>query len=299
MMPDTLMKDPDRETAAMLTPLYQMHYEPIVRRALEEDLGRAGDLTTDSIVPSHRRASGRIVARQAGCVAGIEVAALAFTLLDPTVFVRTERPDGSEVQAGETLAVVEGPARAMLTGERTALNLLGRMCGIASTTRRLVGAVGVNPARIVCTRKTAPGLRLLDKYAVRAGGGANHRFGLDDAVLIKDNHLAIAGSIAVAVTRVRDRLGHLVKIEVEVDTLDQLDELLSLGVDAVLLDNMAPATLTEAVTRVGGRMMTEASGGITPETVAAVAATGVDIISLGWLTHSVTNLDVALDFESS
>ena len=249
-------------------------------------------------MPPFTGASGRIVARQAGCIAGLDVAAMAFTLLDPAVFLRIERPDGSDVDAGDTLAVVEGPARALLTGERTALNLLGRMCGIATTTSRLVDAVGNNPARIVCTRKTAPGLRILDKYAVRAGGGANHRFGLDDAVLIKDNHLAIAGSIAIAVTLVRDRLGHMVKIEVEVDTLDQLDQLLDLDVDAVLFDNMAPDTLAEAVARVSGRMTTEASGGITPETVAAVAASGVDLISLGWLTHSVTNLDVALDFEA-
>ena len=294
------MIDPEnfRGTAAMLTPLYPMHYEPIVRRALEEDLGRAGDLTTDAIVPPDVRASSRIVARQAGCVAGLDVAAKAFTLLDASVFVRIERPDGSDAAAGDTLAVIEGPARALLTGERTALNLLGRMCGIATTTSRLVEAVGNHPTRIVCTRKTAPGLRVLDKYAVRAGGGANHRFGLDDAVLIKDNHIAIAGSVTVAVTRVRDRLGHMVKVEVEVDTLEQLDELLALGVDAVLLDNMLPDMLAEAVRRVGGRMMTEASGGITPETVPAVAASGVDLISLGWLTHSVTNLDVALDFDA-
>ena len=296
-MPDLIDPENFRDTAAMMTPLYPMHYEAIVRRALEEDLGRAGDLTTDAVVPPDARASGRIVARQAGIVAGLDVAATAFTLLDRSVFVRVELPDGREAKAGQTLAVIEGPARVLLTAERTALNLLGRMCGIATTTARLVEAVGNNPARIVCTRKTAPGLRILDKYAVRAGGGANHRFGLDDAVLIKDNHLAIAGSIAVAVTRVRDRLGHMVKIEVEVDTLDQLDELLAIGVDAVLLDNMPPAMLAEAVARVGGRMMTEASGGITPETVEAVAATGVDLISLGWLTHSVVNLDVALDFD--
>ncbi|MEK9661051.1 MAG: carboxylating nicotinate-nucleotide diphosphorylase [Alphaproteobacteria bacterium] len=297
-MPDTMERDPHRDIASTLTPLYPMHYESIVRRALEEDLGRAGDLTTDSIVPPDVRAHATIVARQPGIVAGLDVAAMAFRLLDENVHMRVQRPDGSEVGAGEALAVVEGPARALLTGERTALNFLGRMCGIATTTGNLVAAVGNAPTRIVCTRKTAPGLRILDKYAVRAGGGANHRFGLDDAVLIKDNHLAVAGSVAVAVTRVRDRLGHMVKIEVEVDTLDQLDELLSLGVDAVLLDNMPPETLAEAVDRVGGRMVTEASGGITPDTVAAMAASGVDLISLGWLTHSVTNLDVALDFEA-
>ena len=299
MMPEAFDSQGLPETAAGLAPLYPMHYEPIVRRALEEDLGRAGDLTTDSIVSAEARASGRIVARQPGRVAGLEVAAMAFSLLDPAVFMRVSRPDGSDVEAGATLAVVEGPARALLTGERTALNLLGRMCGIATTTSGVVGRVGPHPARIACTRKTAPGLRILDKYAVRAGGGANHRFGLDDAVLIKDNHLSVAGSVAVAVTRVRDRLGHLVKVEVEVDTLDQLDELLNLGVDAVLLDNMSPDVLREAVERVNGRMVTEASGGITPEMVPAVAASGVDLISLGWLTHSVTNLDVALDFEAN
>ena len=297
-MPEAIDSGDMPDTAVVLAPLNPIHYEPIVRRALEEDLGRAGDLTTDAIVPAGARASGRIVARQPGRVAGLDVAAMAFSLLDPSVFVRVARPDGSDVEAGATLAVVEGPARALLTGERTALNLLGRMCGIATTTSHLVDRVGSNPARIVCTRKTAPGLRVLDKYAVRAGGGANHRFGLDDAVLIKDNHLLVAGSIAVAVTRVRDRLGHMVKVEVEVDSLDQLDELLRLGVDAVLLDNMPPDMLTRAVAMVDGRMMTEASGGITPDTVAAVAASGVDLISLGWLTHSVTNLDVALDFEA-
>lgn len=297
-MLDMTEKDPSHGTSASLTPLYPMHYEAIVRCALEEDLGRAGDLTTDSIVPPEARAHATIVARQAGTVAGLDVAAMAFRLLDSNVYMRVSRPDGREVQAGDVLAVVEGPARALLTGERTALNFLGRMCGIATTTSALVAAVGNSPTRIVCTRKTAPGLRVLDKYAVRAGGGANHRFGLDDAVLIKDNHLAVAGSVAVAVTRVRDRLGHMVKVEVEVDTLEQLDELLALGVDAVLLDNMAPDMLAEAVKRIGGRMVTEASGGITPDMVADVAASGVDLISLGWLTHSVTNLDVALDFEA-
>lgn len=297
-MPDSLDTGDRAGTSLALTPLYPLHYESIVRRALEEDLGRAGDLTTDAIVPADARAAGRIVARQAGRVAGLDVAASAFALLEPAVALSVAHPDGSDVAAGATIATVEGPARALLTGERTALNLLGRMCGIATTTRGLVERVGPHPARIVCTRKTAPGLRVLDKYAVRAGGGANHRFGLDDAVLIKDNHLAVAGSVAAAVARVHARLGHMVKIEVEVDTLDQLDGLLDLGVDAVLLDNMPPDTLREAVAKVDRRMVTEASGGITPDTVAAVAASGVDLISLGWLTHSVTNLDVALDFEA-
>ena len=274
-------------------------YEPIVRRALEEDLGRAGDLTTDAIVPAGALARARIVARAAGRVAGLEIAASAFRLLDPAVEVAVEVPDGADVDAGASLAVVAGSARAVLTGERVALNLLGRLCGIATATREVVRAVErANPrCRVVDTRKTTPGLRALEKYAVRAGGGANHRFGLDDAVLVKDNHLALAGGVAAAVERVRARAGHLVRVEVEVDTLEQLDEALAAGVDAVLLDNMAPATLREAVRRTAGRSVLEASGGITPETAPEIAATGVDLLSIGWLTHSVPSLDVALEID--
>lgn len=298
MMDDAFSGDGGPNEMTKPTPLHPLCYEKIVRRALEEDLGDVGDLTSDAIVPPDARATGRIAARQPGRVAGLDVAAMAFELLDRTAKMRVEKPDGSDVETGATLAVVEGPARALLSAERTALNFLGRMCGIATATNRLVDRVGDHTARIVCTRKTAPGLRVLDKYAVRVGGGASHRFGLHDAALIKDNHLLVAGGLCAAVERARARLGHMVKIEVEVDTLEQLDELLDLKVDAVLLDNMSPASLRQAVERVAGRMVTEASGGVTPDNLAAVAATGVDLISLGWLTHSVVNLDIALDFEA-
>lgn len=280
-----------------VAPLYPSSYAPIIARALEEDFGAAGDITTDSIVAPDARASASIVARREGRVAGLDVALAVFTTLDPAVTAAFGHHDGEDVLAGASLAVISGPARVLLSGERTALNLLGRMSGIATTTRDLTVAVGDHKARIVCTRKTAPGLRLLDKYAVRAGGGVNHRFGLGDGVLIKDNHRIMAGGVGPAVERVRQRLGHMVKVEVEVDTLAELEEALGLGVDAVLLDNMTPELLAEAVLLVGGRVVTEASGGITPDTVADVAAAGVDLISLGWLTHSVTNWDVGLDFE--
>lgn len=278
-----------------MTPLL---YESLLRRALEEDLGRAGDLTTDAIVPPELNAEAHVVARQEGRIAGLPMALRTFSLLDDRCTSEIEIPDGEDAAAGAVLARVQGPARAILTAERTALNLLGRLCGIATTTRNLVRSVGDHPVRVVCTRKTTPTLRALEKYAVRAGGGSNHRFGLDDAVLIKDNHRALAGGVKPAVERARAYAGHLVKIEVEVDTLDELDEALEAGVDAVLLDNMPPATLREAVARCGGRVLTEASGGITPDTVADVAATGVDLISVGWITHSSPALDVALDVVS-
>ncbi len=283
--------------AATPPPLYPLSYAPIIQRALEEDFGEAGDITTDSIVAPESRASAKIAARGDGRVAGLDVALAVFSTLDPAITVEIGHRDGEDVSAGASLAVVSGPARVLLSGERTALNLLGRMSGIATTTRNLVRAVGNHKARIVCTRKTAPGLRVLDKYAVRAGGGANHRFGLGDGVLIKDNHRVMAGGVGPAIERVRQRLGHMVKVEVEVDTLEQLDEALGFDIDAVLLDNMSPEILAEAVSRVDGKIVTEASGGVTPETVADVAAAGVDLISLGWLTHSVTNWDVGLDFE--
>lgn len=277
--------------------MHPLQYEPIVRRALEEDLGRAGDLTTDTLIDADVQAEALIVARQAGCVAGLEVALSAFRLLDPALAIAVHAAEGETVAAGTALAGLTGAARPILTAERVALNLLGRMCGIATAAARAVAACQGTKARVVCTRKTMPGLRVLDKYAVRAGGGGNHRFGLDDGILIKDNHIAAVGGVEAALARVRERTGHMVKVEIEVDTLEQLDTVLAVGgVDAVLLDNMVPDTLTEAVRRVGGRLMTEASGGITPDTVGRVAATGVDLISLGWLTHSVRNFDVALDF---
>lgn len=284
-------------TSVELLPLYPLHYEPLVRHALEEDLGRAGDLTTNAIIPPEVQAVGRLVARRSGCIAGLEVAASVFRLLSTEVQITFHGYDGALVSAGQTLAEVQGPARALLTAERVALNFLGRLSGVATATRRLVEAVQGFPTRVVCTRKTTPGLRTLEKYAVRAGGGANHRFGLDDAVLIKDNHLVVAGSIAEAVQRVRRVVGHLVKVEVEVDTLAQLAEALTCDIDAVLLDNMTPMQLKDAVHMVGQRVVTEASGGITLETARDIAAAGVDLLSAGWLTHSSPALDVALDVD--
>lgn len=281
---------------ALPPPLPRLMVEPIVRAALLEDLGRAGDLTTDSIVPAGARFSGAIVSRQDGTVAGSEAASLAFALLDPAVTARVLRPDGSRIAPGEAVIALDGPARAILSAERVALNLLCRLSGVATATASLVEAARPHgKARIVCTRKTTPGLRALEKHAVRAGGGANHRFGLDDAVLIKDNHVAVAGGVAPAVRRARAGVGHLVKIEVEVDTLAQLEEALSVGADAVLLDNMTPDTLHRAVAMIDGRAVSEASGRISRETVGAVAATGVDLISTGWITHSAPIVDLGLD----
>jgi nicotinate-nucleotide pyrophosphorylase (carboxylating) len=279
----------------MTMPLPNLMIEPLVRAALAEDLGRAGDITTDALVPNAARAETALVARQAGVIAGLDAAALAFRLLDPAIAIAVARGDGSRIAPDETIATVSGAARAILSGERVALNFLCHLSGIASATRAIVDAVAGTKARVTCTRKTTPGLRALQKYAVRAGGGANHRFGLDDAVLIKDNHVAVAGGITPAIRRVRERVGHLVKVEVEVDTLAQLEEALRIGVDAVLLDNMDIATLRRAVSLVAGRAVTEASGGITPVAAPEVAATGVDLISIGWLTHSVTALDIGLD----
>lgn len=281
--------------AAVPPPLPPLVYESLLRRALAEDLGSAGDLTTDAIVPVACEARGTLVCREPGRVAGLDVALAAFRLVDPCVVAEVLRPDGSDVAAGESLARLAGPARALLTAERTALNLLGRLSGIATATRNLVTLVAPYGTRVLCTRKTTPGLRALEKYAVRVGGGVNHRFGLDDAVLVKDNHIALAGGIGEALARVRRAVGPMVRIEVEVDTIDQLREVLDLGVDAVLLDNMPPPVLAEAVALAKGRATTEASGGITPETAAAIAATGVDFISVGWLTHGARALDVALD----
>jgi len=285
------------KAAAAYLPLLRIQYEDIVRAALLEDLGRAGDLTTDGVVSADSRARASLAARGPGVIAGLDVATYAFTLLDSNVRVTIDKPDGSHVAKGDRVALIEGPARAILTGERTALNILSRLSGIATTTAGMVEGVRGTRAHIICTRKTTPGLRTLEKYAVRVGGGMNHRFGLDDAVLIKDNHVALAGGIAEAVAGVRRRAGHMVKIQVEVDTLDQLETLIPLEVDAVLLDNMDEATMRRAVEMAAGRMIIEASGGITPDTVAKVAATGVDLISSGALTHSVRALDLGLDFE--
>lgn len=276
-------------------PLLPILYEAHVRAALLEDLGRAGDLTSDAVIPAGLPAEALLVARREGRIAGLEVGLSAFRLLDPTLRIEILGADGRDAEAGETLAIVRGSGRSVLAAERTALNYLGHLSGIATVTRDVVALVAPYGARVACTRKTTPGLRALEKFAVRMGGGSNHRFGLDDAILIKDNHRALAGGVRQAVERARRAIGHLVKIEVEVETLDQLDEALDARVEAVLLDNMPLSRLRESVQRAKGRAITEASGGITPKTAADVAATGVDLLSIGWITHSAPNLDVALD----
>ncbi|MUT27105.1 MULTISPECIES: carboxylating nicotinate-nucleotide diphosphorylase [Mesorhizobium] len=276
-------------------PLPSTVIEPIVRGALLEDLGRCGDLTSDAVIPDDCTATLMLKSRETGIVAGLDLVAFALLLVEPAIQMQIWRPDGSDIAAGEIIAKVCGPARGLLTAERTALNFLCRLSGIATATAAMVEAVRGHKAKIVCTRKTTPGLRALEKYAVRVGGGANHRFGLDDAVLIKDNHIAIAGDIRTAIERARAAAGHMVKIEVEVDTLEQLDIALALGIDAVLLDNMSVEDLARAVATVDGRVITEASGRVTPITAPAIAATGVDLISVGWLTHSAPILDIGLD----
>ncbi|HEY6486147.1 MAG TPA: carboxylating nicotinate-nucleotide diphosphorylase [Candidatus Cybelea sp.] len=268
---------------------------PLVRAALLEDLGRGGDLTTDAVIDPKRRARARIVARRSGIIAGLDVALLAFSLLDESVESSRHAHDGASVAAGEVVVDIEARARTLLTAERTALNLLSRLCGIASATRRFVDLVAGTRAQIADTRKTTPGLRVLERYAVRCGGGRNHRFGLDDGILIKDNHLALAGSIAEAVAAARARAGHMVKVEIEVDTIAQLHEALESPIDAVLLDNMTTAQLREAVDLVQSRVITEASGGVTEANVAGIAQTGVDIVTVGWLTHSAPALDLSLE----
>jgi nicotinate-nucleotide pyrophosphorylase (carboxylating) len=278
-----------------LDPVIRILVEPIVRAALAEDLGRAGDITSDAVVPETARIEAVMAARQPGVVAGLQAGLLAFALLDPALKIEPLCAEGSRVERGQAVARIAGRARPVLAAERTALNLVCRMSGVASATRSLVDAIEGHKAKIVCTRKTTPGLRILEKEAVRLGGGANHRFGLDDAMLIKDNHVAMAGGVGPALRRAKAAAGHLVKIELEVDTLDQLAEALEEGVDAVLLDNMDPATLRRAVAMVGGRAVTEASGRITRETAPAIAAAGVDLISSGWITHSAPILDLGLD----
>ena len=277
-------------------PLPALMIEPAVRAALLEDLGRAGDLTTDAIVPADAVARTALVARQDGVVAGLDFAAIAFRLIDPGIRLEVARPDGTRLRPGDLIATVEGPARGILTAERVALNFLSHLSGVASATRGIADAIAGTRAQVCCTRKTMPGLRAAQKYAVRVGGGSNHRFGLDDAVLIKDNHVAIAGGGRKALARARAGVGHLVKIELEVDTLAQLEEALAVGVDAVLLDNMGPETLRDAVGMVAGRAVTEASGRIRPDTAPAIAAAGVDLMSVGWLTHSAQVLDIGLDW---
>lgn len=278
-----------------LAPLPRVMIEDVVRWALQEDLGRGGDVTTSATVPADQEASGQLITRDPGVIAGLDLVALAFELLDPQVAFDVAVPDGCRVAQGDVVATVRGEARTLLTAERVALNFLGHLSGVATATAGLADAVAHTASRVCCTRKTTPGLRALEKHAVLAGGGLNHRLGLDDAVLIKDNHIALAGGVGAAVERVRGRVGHLTPIEVEVDTIAQLRELLTEPVDAVLLDNMSPDVLAEAVALVDGRMVTESSGRVSADTAAALAATGVDLISAGWLTHSAPSLDVGLD----
>ena len=274
---------------------------PLIVRAVElalaEDLGVRGDLTTDATVPASTRASALFGARRAGVISGLAVAEAAFRALDDSVRFEALVADGTPVDAGTHVARVHGRARTLLTGERVALNFLSHMSGIATLTRRYVDLVQGTKAKIADTRKTTPGLRAFEKYAVRCGGGQNHRSGLFDAILIKDNHIVAAGGVSAAIAAARAHAGHMVKIEVEVGTLAELDEALAHPIDVVMLDNMTPAQLREAVSRVGGRVVTEASGGVSLETVRAIAESGVDLISIGALTHSAPILDLGLDFE--
>lgn len=273
-------------------------YGAIVERALGEDLSNNGDVTTQAVIPEETMARGEFVARSPGVVAGLDVAAHVFTVVDPSVVFEAGQSDGDRVDSATSLAGVKGRASSILTAERTALNLLGRMSGVATETARLVDAVEGTGVLIADTRKTMPGLRILDKYAVTMGGGVNHRMGLYDAVMIKDNHIVAAGDIGKAVARARASVGPDVMVEVEVENLDQLAEVIGTDADRVLLDNMDLATLRQAVTMASRAIVTEASGGVTLETVRAIAETGVDIISVGWITHSPPQLDIGLDFAS-
>jgi nicotinate-nucleotide pyrophosphorylase (carboxylating) len=288
-------------TTSLLCPdafLSPLEIEAAVTRALAEDLGRAGDVTSIATIPEHTPARAIVVARQAGVIAGLPLVAASFTKLAPEIEIAAHARDGAEVAIKTALMTVTGRARAVLAAERVALNFLGHLSGVATATHEFVRRVAGTRTRICCTRKTTPGLRALEKYAVRCGGGFNHRFGLDDAILIKDNHIAVAGGIRPVLERAKAAAGHLVKVEIEVDTLEQLREVLDVGLaDAVLLDNMDAATMRKAVAMVGGAFALEASGGITLDTIAEVAKTGVDYASSGWITHSAPNLDVALDIE--
>lgn len=270
--------------------------DDLIRRALAEDLGDAGDITTTAVISESATSRAVIAARKSGTISGLDVARRTFELIGGRVECIGNARDGDEVAAGAVLLRLSGPTRTLLSGERVALNFLGRLSGIATATAEIVKAVSHTKARICCTRKTTPGLRVVEKYAVRCGGGVNHRFGLYDAILIKDNHIAAAGGVAAAINAARKSAGHMVKIEVEVDTLAQLDQALGAKADVVLLDNMTPAQLKEAVGKVAGRAVTEASGSVTRATAPAIAEAGVDLISVGWITHSAPNLDVGLDF---
>lgn len=277
------------------TPLPRDAFESIVKNALAEDLGQAGDITSKATVPHDAKWKAALTSRQNGVVAGIEVAHLVFELADKNIAFDAKISDGTSVTPGTVIATISGPARGILTAERTALNFISHMSGIATATRAIVDAVKPWPVKISDTRKTTPGLRLIEKYAVSAGGGSNHRMGLYDAVLIKDNHIAVAGGIKPAVMTARAAVGPNVKVELEIENLEQLKEALDLPLDIIMLDNMDIPTLTKAVQTIGGRFVTEASGRITANTAPAIAATGVNIISVGWITHSAPILDIGLD----
>jgi nicotinate-nucleotide pyrophosphorylase (carboxylating) len=280
---------------AFISPL---EIEAAVTRALEEDLGRAGDITSIATVPEDALGRAVVVARKAGVVSGLPLVEASFRRLAPQIEIAAAARDGEAIAAGAKLMTVEGDARAILGAERTALNFIGHMSGIATATAEFVKRVAHTKARIICTRKTTPGLRALEKYAVRCGGGFNHRFGLDDAMLIKDNHIAVAGGIGAVLERAKAAAGHLVKIEIEVDSLEQLEEVLATGLaDVVLIDNFDLDSMRRAVAMVAGRLVIEASGGITLQSAGAIAQTGVDYLSSGSLTHSVQNLDIGLDIE--
>ncbi|MFC2951962.1 carboxylating nicotinate-nucleotide diphosphorylase [Marinicaulis aureus] len=280
----------------MIDRLSPLIVEDAVARALKEDFGDAGDITTAATIPADAKAKAVIAARKPGAIAGVDAALAAFRLTDPAITITIEKDDGARVQKSDVILSIEGPARGVLSAERVALNFIGHLSGIATATAALVDAVKHTSAKIVCTRKTTPGLRAFEKHAVRCGGGHNHRFGLYDAVMIKDNHIAASGGIAKALSAARAAVGHMVKIEIEVDGIDQMEEALRNGADVVLLDNMAPTDLKRAVEINKGRAVLEASGNVTLDTVRAIAETGVDVISSGWITHSAPNLDLGLDF---
>ena len=283
-------------TPKFLNPIPHTVIQHCIDLAFAEDLGRAGDITTASVIASDARTAAHIVARKPGVIAGLEVARAAFVTADKDIIFKSHIEDGEAVKTGTLIAEVSGPARGILIAERPALNFLGHLSGIATLTRQFVDAIKGTSAHICCTRKTTPGLRAMEKFAVRAGGGMNHRFGLDDAVLIKDNHVAVAGGIKQALQAAKSSIGHMVKIEIEVDTLDQLEEVMKEGVDVVMLDNMAPDILRKALDIINGRAVSEASGGVNLDTVRAIADTGVNMISVGAITHSAPTLDLGLDF---
>ncbi|WP_375201091.1 carboxylating nicotinate-nucleotide diphosphorylase [Hyphococcus sp.] len=280
----------------MTARLSSLIVEDAVARALKEDFGDAGDITTNATIPAAANAKAVIAARKPGVIAGVDAALAAFRLTDPAINITVEKQDGARVQKGDVILSIDGPARGVLSAERVALNFMGHLSGIATATAALVDAVKGTGVKIACTRKTAPGLRAFQKHAVKCGGGHNHRFGLYDAVMIKDNHIAAAGGIAEALSAARADVGHMVKIQIEVDGFDQLEDALANGADVILLDNFEPETMKRAVEINKGRAVLEASGNITIDTVRTVAETGVDVISSGWITHSAPNLDVGLDF---